>query len=278
MSITIEQLELDNSSTVNLGAAGMLEIDEKTVLEVAARSFSNTSLAKIVVRQALTEHWLKLGRHVNFRHRENQAACDAYSAMSIKEFDGINARQNWANWRTVPRNLSRSVPNRPLKAVDLCCGIGHSTEVLAHYLPFGSEILGLEYNPKFVEVARTRQYYSASGHAVKVAFRHQSVLEKFRGVDGSILEDESIDLANCCGAVGHHFDPKATAQLAAELERVIRVGGVAMLDSGKSGTPRKQLVEIMRIRGFRPLTSARSCAIDPYEQICFQKTKRNTSR
>ena len=68
----------------------------------------------------------------------------AYSAMSATEFDAINARQDWANWRTIPRAMNGHLPNHPLRVLDLGCGTGSSTRVLAYYCPVGSHITGFE--------------------------------------------------------------------------------------------------------------------------------------
>ena len=73
-------------------------------------------------------------RKVFFRQNRNHLACQAYRQMNLEEFQALNARQAWANWRTIPRNLAGRLPQRPVLALDLCCGVGESTEVLAYYL------------------------------------------------------------------------------------------------------------------------------------------------
>src|SRR5512142_87947 len=98
------------------------------------------------LRQAWHETRVRRLRHIQFRSRENDKAREAYAAMDPWEFEGINARQAWANWRTLARNLEGRLPREPVRAIDLCCGTGQSTAVIAHHLPPGSEILGLEYS------------------------------------------------------------------------------------------------------------------------------------
>jgi SAM-dependent methyltransferase len=158
-----------------------------------------------------------------------------------------------------------------VRAIDLCCGTGQSTAVLAHHLAPGSEILGLEYSARLVAVARTRLYPSRTGAPARVVFRAQSVLERFRDEDGVELPPASVDLVSSSGAVGCHFDPSATAVLADEVTRVLRPGGLALIDSGRSGTSRPDVRAIFEARGFALEHEARSCWVDPYVQLCFRK-------
>src|SRR5262245_40902085 len=97
-------------------------------------------------------------RGVHFRTAVPDEGAAAYAAMSDCEFDAINGRQNWANWRTIPRTLTGHLPDRPLRVLDLGCGTGSSTRVLAFYCPEGSHVTGYELVPALVEVARRRAY------------------------------------------------------------------------------------------------------------------------
>ena len=78
----------------------------------------------------------------------------SYSRMARDDFEGINARQNWVNWRIIPRAMSGLVPTRPLTIVDLGCGIGSSTSVLAFYSPQGSHILAYEISRPLARIIR----------------------------------------------------------------------------------------------------------------------------
>lgn len=253
------------------GDGAALVIRERDIRSASKRTASARHLGRVLLRQAYYEGWVRRWKGVQFRQRRNEAARRAYCAMAADEFEGINARQAWANWRTIPRNLSGRAPARPLKAIDLCCGTGHSTEVLAHYLADGSEILGLEYNPRFVDVARSRRFFHDGGAPARVRFNTQSVLETFRGDDGAEVADRSVDLVNSSGAVGCHFDADATSTLADEVARVLRPGGLALIDSGSGGTGTGEVVEIFHSRGFHPLNRARSCFLDRYTQVCFRR-------
>src|SRR5205807_8119278 len=92
-------------------------------------------------RQWRTERALAR-RGIHFRATDPQRVAAAYAAMSAAEFDAINGRQDWANWRTIPRALHGHVPLRPLRVLDLGCGTGSSTRVLAFYCPAGSPVIG----------------------------------------------------------------------------------------------------------------------------------------
>lgn len=247
----------------------VLAIGERALRRIARSRGPRDGIVRIFLRQGWTEWRLWLDRSVNFRHRENRAAVDAYCAMDDAEFAGINARQAWANWRTIPRNLDGALPNRPVRVVDLCCGTGHSTEVLAWYAAPGSALLGLEYNPRFVAAARRRAYRHAEGAPAEARFTAQSVLETFREPDGSAVADGSIDLVNASGAVGCHFDHAASARLADQVARVLRPGGIALIDSGPAGTPAEDLRAIFAARGFACTGAARSCLVDRYRQLRF---------
>lgn len=246
-----------------------ISIPEETILKTAQKRAGNISL--LILRQAFAEI-IATFQKKNFRKRENDVACQAYCAMDMEQFEGINARQSWANWRTLPRNLNQRLPSSPLSIIDLCCGIGQSTEVLAHYATPGSKILGLEFNPRFVELALERRYPDENGDPARVSFNAQSVLETFCDEAQQPLPAGSIDLVNSCGAVGAHFDPAATTILAREVARVLRPGGLATIDSAKEGTSTENVEAIFSAMGFEKLHQAKSCAADRFTQICFRKS------
>ena len=247
-----------------------LRIGERAIRRVARGQMSQRSIILIFLRQKFYELRVRFWKKLYFRWRENDFARRAYCAMSPAEFEGINARQRWANWRIIPRNLDGRLPGRPVRAIDLCCGVGHSTDVLAFYLSPGSEILGFEFNPQFVETARRREYRDENGEPAQVRFRAQSVLETFRQPDGAPVPAGSIDLVNSCGAIGCHFDRTVTATLLDEVARVLRPGGLATLDSGADGTTTDELIALARARGFNVLHQARSCPFDRFVQLCLQ--------
>ena len=54
---------------------------------------------------------------MHFRATEPDLIVAAYTSMTQKEFDAINGRQDWANWRTIPRALSLFLISRNLERV-----------------------------------------------------------------------------------------------------------------------------------------------------------------
>jgi SAM-dependent methyltransferase len=234
---------------------------------------SPLGVVKMLVRQACYEARVRGLRKIPFRTSRNDAACRAYAALTLREFEAINERQAWANWRTIRRNLAGRVPPRPIRAIDLCCGTGRSTEVLAYYLEPGSTLLGIDAEARFVATARARSYLTRAGTDADVTFHCQSVLEPLRESATETVPDASIDLVNSSGAVGCHFDADATAVLATQVDRVLRPGGLALIDCGPDGTRPPELRAIFEARGFRAVHRARSCLFDRYWQVAFRKEK-----
>lgn len=238
-------------------------------LDRAAREGAEESLPVLVLRQAAAELMVAGLKRLRFRTERNPDAGRAYDGMSVPEFEAVNARQRWANWRTIPRNLDGRLPDAPVRALDLCCGTGRSTQVLAWCLPAGSEILGLELCPRLGRAAAERDYRRRDGAPARVRVRVQSVLETFRGADGAALPDASAGLVNSSGALGLHFDDRALGRVADEIRRVLKPGGLATIDTGGRGAAFERLAVVFGARGFELLGSARSCALDRYPQACF---------
>jgi len=209
-------------------------------------------------------------RGINFRATEPASVAAAYAAMSDEEFAAINARQNWANWRTIPRGLSGNVLDRALRVLDLGCGSGSSTAVLAFYCPPGSHITGYEMVLPLLDMARRRAFVHRSGISAKVSFVCQGVTEPFVQSGGEMVPDHSVDLVNASGVVGHHLHADSVLPLVQELCRVLAPEGIAMLDVGPS-LPAKDLPPIMTAAGFRPLKHVRSWFLDPTGEIVFRK-------
>ena len=124
----------DPPSSASLECASVLSIDEAEI-----RKHGPGRLPAVGRRQWRAERRLK-GRGIDFRTTDAQAAEAAYAAMTEAEFEAINGRQDWANWRTIPALAPGLLPNRPLRIVDLGCGTGGSTRVLAFYASADSKI------------------------------------------------------------------------------------------------------------------------------------------
>ena len=83
----------------------------------------------------------------------------------------------------------------------------------------------------------------------------------------------SVDLVNSSGAVGCHFDVDSTELLAGEVARVLRPGGLAMIDSGPSGRARRRCSGSSgaRLRARPPRPAAASSTTTC--QLCFRKAR-----
>ena len=143
--------------------------------------------------------------------------------MTKDEFDAINGPQAWANWRTIPRALHNHVPDRPLRVLDLGCGTGSSTMVLACYCPADSHITGYEIAAPMLTIANWREYRHKSGAPAMVDFVGQALTDRLPEADAS------VDLVNASGVIGHHLTPETIGPLIAELGRVL-AKDIAMLD------------------------------------------------
>lgn len=245
-------------------------IDRRRVQAAARRYGPAQSLLGILWRQLATERRVRRNGQ-DFRQSDNAAACAAYVAMDDADFVHVNARQAWANWRTIPRSLDGRLPARPVAGIDLCCGVGDSTAVLAWCCPPGSRVHGLEISADFVARARRRAYHDHDGRAATVTFGVQSVLEPWRDEDGAVFAESSLDLVNASGAVGCHFDRAACRTLVAECARVLRPGGIATIDAGPSGTDATTLHRLFADAGFRLEARHRSCPLDQYRQLCLRR-------
>jgi SAM-dependent methyltransferase len=244
----------------------MLTIDRRTI-----RRHGPGSLLAVCWRQWRTERLLAR-RGVRFRTTDPEMLQAAYAAMSEREFDAINGPQQWASWRTIPRAMSGQVPDRPLRVLDLGCGAGSSTQVLAFYCPAGSRITGYEIVQPLLDIARRRRYQHQTGLPAEVAFRCQGIAESLCAPEGTPLAEHSVDLVNASGVVGHHLNAQTVLPLVQELRRVLRPEGVAMLDVGPT-LRAPALIEVMTRAGFQSLQHARSCFLDPTGQVVFRSPK-----
>ena len=227
------------------------------------------SLLTAIVRQWRAERRLRR-RGIDFRTADPAAARRAYGRMTAAEFDAINARQAWANRRTLARSLNGLLPDRPVTAVDLGSGTGESTRVLARLLPAGSRVLGLEFAAPIAEYAAARGYRGPDGRPADVRFHAQSIADPFRDADGATLPADSVDLVNASGVLAHHLTPDALDACLAETARVLRGGGgVAALDPGPK-LPADELRDRAERYGFEFVRRTRSNPFDRCGQVVFR--------
>ncbi len=233
--------------------------------EAEIRTHGPGQLLAVCWRQWCTERELAR-RGVHFRATSVAEVEAAYAAMSQEEFDAINGPQAWANWRTIPRALSGRIPERPVRVLDLGCGTGSSTSVLAFYCPAGSHITGYELAEPMLAFARRRAYRDKFGNPARVDFVCQGITERLPEADGS------VDLVNASGIVGHHLRPETIGPLIAELVRVLKADGVAMLDVGPT-MPAVSLEGLMGDAGFEFVGHYRSWFGDRTGEIVFRRLR-----
>lgn len=239
------------------------------MLTISERDIAENGPGRIMAvcwRQWRTERNLAR-RGVRFRATALEQVLAAYAAMSQAEFDAINGPQEWANWRTIPRALSGHVPDQPLRVLDLGCGTGSSTRVLAFYCPAGSRITGYEMAEPILTHARRRRYTHRCGKPASVDFLCQEITHPFPEADAS------VDLINASGIVGHHLKPETVGPLLDEIKRVLKSDGVAMLDVGptmRGGALRR----IMTDAGFAFLGHYRCWFGDRTGQMVFRRGSR----
>jgi SAM-dependent methyltransferase len=219
-------------------------------------------------RQWRTERRLAR-RGLRFRSTALAQIVAAYGAMSQAEFDAVNGRQDWANWRTIPRALSGHVPNRPLRVLDLGCGTGGSTQVLAWYCPAGSSITGYEVASPLLDFARRRPYRHRGEGDISVDFVCQGIGEPLRAAAGASVAERSVDLINSSGVVGFHLNAETIQPLIGEMRRVLKPDGVALLDVGPT-MPGRTLRRLMIAASFRYLGRYRSWLGDPTGEMAFR--------
>jgi SAM-dependent methyltransferase len=209
-------------------------------------------------------------RGVHFRSTDPHEVAAAYAAMSEKEFEAINGRQQWANWRTIPRALANRLPDRPLVVVDLGCGVGSSTRVLTQCCPEGSTFFAYEYARPLLTHARRRSYRHGDGSVARVTFLCQGIDETLSGPRGDALPDRSVDLIHASGVFGHHFDCRTVLPAIREVRRIAAPGSLALLDDGPT-LGAADLRRLMHDAGFEPLDRYRSWFGAPVGQTLFRR-------
>jgi SAM-dependent methyltransferase len=240
-----------------------------TISEQEIRRNGPGRILAVLWRQWRTERQLAK-RGILFRATNVAQVHDAYAAMSQSEFDAINGPQDWANWRTIPRALSGRIPEQPLRVLDLGCGTGSSTQVLAFYCPPGSHVSGYELAEPLLPFARRRRYCHRHGKPTQVDFICQGVTETLRLADGMPLPPGSVDLINASGIVGHHLNSHTIRPLLTEIQRILKPTGLAMLDVGPT-LPGHTLNALMRKAAFDYVGHCRSWFLDPTGEMVFRR-------
>lgn len=251
-------------------AGGRLCISPADLANAIAAAGPRAGLPAILLEHAFTG--LRLAR-AGIRYLvQGAAVAEVYGRMSTQEFLSINARQAWANWRTIPRNLHGNLPvDRPLAVLDLCCGTGDSLRALAWWLPAGSQLIGMEADSRFAACAAACRYRNRADEEVPVVVHHASVLDGFLDAEGVRMADGSLDLVHAIGSIGCHFTPQQSEVVVRECARVLAEDGFALLDAGHAGTTADDLGRIAARHGLRVTRRSRSCWFDRYEQLVLRR-------
>ncbi|WP_160149712.1 class I SAM-dependent methyltransferase [Roseiconus lacunae] len=105
------------------------------------------------------------------------------------------------------------------RAIDLCCGPGHFTLMLAKYFNF-DEVIGVDRSDRMLENARKRIDQAEMGTRVKFV--------KANATDVP-FESNSFDVVTCNDAAHHLPNLKVVRELICEMERLSSATGICVL-------------------------------------------------
>lgn len=135
---------------------------------------------------------------------------EPHSALHLTD-----VRDLWWNADYLALLAKRAELGSVRQALDVGAGQGHWTRAVARLLPLGASMVGLEREPRWVQVAAG----APPADGAEVTFR-QGTAERLPFADGS------FDLVTCQTLLIHVADPRAVV---AEMTRVLRPGGRLLL-------------------------------------------------
>jgi SAM-dependent methyltransferase len=222
-----------------------------------------------VLRQLTTERNLRK-RHLSYRTTQVARVAEAYGSMTEDEFDAINGPQEWQNRHFIPRVIQSLRLTEALIAVDLGCGSGQSSQVLASQLPAGSTLLGYDICDRLLGRAAHRTYRDVAGAPLKAHFMNQSITQPLHSPEGRLLDDESVGLVHASGVVGHHLVEADVRALVAEIVRRLTPKGWVVLDAGPT-MPRDRLQEVLAAHGFALRQTLRAVPCASHHVLVFKR-------
>ncbi len=177
--------------------------DMMTVLVLSPKDIRRAApgmieLGKRLVVQPLRELLMKRSGN-DFRSGDVKGA---YDAMDAQDFDAINGRQDWANWRLIPRALSGLVPSTPVSVIDLGCGPGSSTKILGHFVHPESRLLGIDLAENlFTHMRMIRRKTIVERDRVDRSIRdHMNIIQALEAGDTAraemLVRDHALGLAD----------------------------------------------------------------------------------
>jgi SAM-dependent methyltransferase len=169
-----------------------------------------------------------------------------HAAHSAEYFG--DSRDHWWNLDFLQLMARRWKLDVVHDVLDVGCGVGHWSMLLASVLPQHAHVTGIEREPSWVEQARTRAQARGLEH-------------RFSYVQGDAqrlpFPDDSFDLVTCQTLLIHLSDPSAAL---AEMRRVTRPGGMVavaepnnltgalLLDSISNQASVDEIVELVRFQ------------------------------
>lgn len=230
---------------------------------------------RLLVVNKLKEFWIKgTGRRIPGQGMIGagpEAVRDGFGSLAGKTFDGYNLPQQWVESRMLPQVIEGRVPVSGARVLDLGCGPGTSTRILAWFAKPDWRIEGLELIDHQVALAKERVaggwFVNRDGERIEPTFRCADVSEPDAFV---AIEDGSVDLAVSGGVVGLYLTPEQGERLIGALRRVVRVGGWVALDAGPS-IPVKALEAMGRRNGFEVVDLVKSFPIEPRPKVLFRR-------
>ena len=223
------------------------------------------------------EYWTKFtGRRIKGQGMigaPGDVVAAGFGGLEGEDFDEYNFPQVWVERRQIPEAIDGRIPARDAVVLDLGCGPGTSTEVLAYFADPSWTIVGYDLTRHLIERARLRaargEFRNRAGSVITPEFRCQNVAEPLRRGSGAI-EDASVDFAISCGVVGLYLQHDEASRLARELSRVVKPGGYAAIDAGPAN-PVATVRAVMSEAGFIEAGVARSFVIEPRPKIVFRR-------
>ncbi len=141
----------------------------------------------------------------DFREKDLRDQVDAFR-------EEVDCGEDAAQWHKLPFAIRRLGDIRGKRVLDLCCGMGISTVVLAER---GAIVSGMDISPKMIEIARRNLTFHGVDDHADVSVMSAEDLQ---------FEDETFDAL--FGFVGlHHLQPELAGKEAA---RVLKPGGRAV--------------------------------------------------
>lgn len=223
------------------------------------------------------EFWVKgTGRRIKGQGMigaDAKIVAEGFGALRGADFDEYNLPQVWVERRQIPQAVHGRVPMRDAVVLDLGCGPGTSTEVLAYFADPSWTIIGYDLVEHSIKAARERAarggFRSRAGTVIHPLFECQNIAQPLL-LRGQPLKEGTVDFVISGGVVGLYLRPADVEKLIRDLRRIVKPGGYVALDSGPS-VPPETLRAIARENGLAFRTIAKSFWIEPRPKLVFQR-------